>query len=80
VKMPEFAGSLVKLIRDKIEILPTEDSDYLDASEFRKSTNKTGKKLSLIDALGYSCSRKLGIKFLTGDREFFEMENVEYIK
>jgi predicted nucleic acid-binding protein len=74
------AAKVVKLIRYKIEILPTEDSDYLDASEFRKSTNKTGKKLSLIDALGYSCSRKLGIKFLTGDREFFEMENVEYIK
>ena len=74
------AARVVKLIRDKIEILPTEDSDYLDASEFRKSANKTGKKLSLIDALGYSCSRKLGIKFLTGDREFIEMENVEYIK
>ena len=74
------AAKVVKLIRDKIKILPTEDSDYLDASEFRKSANKTGKKLSLIDALGYSCSKKLGIKFLTGDREFLEMENVEYIK
>ena len=74
------ATKVVKLIRDKIEILPTEDSDYLDASEFRKSANKTGKKLSLIDALGYSCSKKLGIKFLTGDREFIEMENIEYIK
>ena len=74
------AAKVVKLVRDRIEILPTDDSDYLDASEFRKSGNKTGKKLSLIDALGYSCSRKLRIKFLTGDREFIEMENVEYIK
>jgi len=74
------AAKVVKLIRDKIKILPTEDPDYLDASEFRKSAKKTGKKLSLIDALGYSCSKKLGIKFLTGDREFIEMENVEYIK
>jgi predicted nucleic acid-binding protein len=74
------ATKVVKLIRYKIKILSTEDSDYLDASEFRKSANKTGKKLSLIDALGYSCSKKLGIKFLTGDREFIEMENVEYIK
>lgn len=74
------AAKVVKLIRDTIEILPVEDLDYLDASEFRKSANKTGKKLSLIDALGYSCSRKLGIIFLTGDREFIEMENVEYIK
>ena len=74
------ATKVVKLIRYKIKILSTEDSDYLDASEFRKSANKTGKKLSLIDALGYSCSKKLGIKFLTGDREFIEMENAEYIK
>jgi hypothetical protein len=33
-----------------------------------------------VDALGYSYSRKLGIKFLTGDKEFSEMENVEYVK
>lgn len=64
------AAKVVSLMRDKIEIILTEDSDYLSASEFRKSTNRTGKKLSLVDALGYSCSRKLGIRFLTGDREF----------
>ena len=74
------AAKVVSLTRGKIEIVPTKDSDYLSASEFRKSTNRTGKKLSLVDALGYSCSRKLGIRFLTGDKEFFEMENVEYIK
>ncbi len=74
------AAKVVSLTRGKIDIVPTVDSDYLNASEFRKSANKTGKKLSLIDALGYSCSKKLGIKFLTGDREFIEMENVEYIK
>jgi predicted nucleic acid-binding protein len=74
------AAKVVSLMRDKIEIVLTEDSDYLSASEFRKSANHTGKKLSLVDALGYSCSRKLGIRFLTGDKEFSEMENVEYIK
>jgi hypothetical protein len=60
--------------------VPTEDSDYLNASEFMPSANRTGKKLSLVEALGYSYSRKLGIKFLTGDKEFIEMENVEYVK
>jgi predicted nucleic acid-binding protein len=74
------AAKVVSLMRDRIEIVLTEDSDYLSASEFRKSANRTGKKLSLVDALGYSCSRKLGIRFLTGDKEFSEMENVEYIK
>ncbi len=72
--------NVIDFMRRKIEVIPTEDPDYLDASEFRLSVNKTGKKLSLVDALGYSCSRKLGIKFLTGDREFNGMDNVEYIK
>jgi hypothetical protein len=58
----------------------TEDSDYLNASEFKLSVNRTGKKLSLVDALGYSYSKKLGIKFQTGDKEFSGMENVEYVK
>ena len=71
---------LSNFIRFKIEVVPAEDSDYLNASEFRLSTNRTGKKLSLVDALGYSYSRKLGIKFLTGDKEFSGMENVEYVK
>lgn len=72
--------NVIDFIRRKIEVIPTDDSDYLDASALRLSANKTGKKLSLVDALGYSCSRKLGIKFLTGDREFKELDNVEYIK
>ena len=73
-------AKIIKSVRDNIEIMPTDDSDYLNASEFRRSANRTGKKLSLIDALGYSCSCNQRIKFLTGDREFFDMENVEYIK
>lgn len=73
-------ANVITFIRFKIEIVPAEDSDYLNASEFRLSANRTGKKLSLVDALGYSYSRKLGIKFLTGDKEFSGMENVEYVK
>jgi len=73
------AAKVVSLTRGKIEIVPTKDSDYLSASEFRKSTNRTGKKLSLVDALGYSCSRKLGKKFFDRRQEIFRDEkNVEY--
>jgi predicted nucleic acid-binding protein len=76
----EEAANVIGTVRTKVEVIPTDDSDYLNVSDFRSSANKTGKKLSLVDALGYSCSRKLGIKFLTGDKEFSEMENVEYAK
>ncbi len=74
------ATNVLDGIRAKLEIMQTEDSDYFNASEFRLSENRTGKKLSLIDALGYSYSRKLGIKFLTGDKEFSGLDNVEYVK
>jgi predicted nucleic acid-binding protein len=73
-------ANVINATRVKVEVLLTDDSDYLNASEFRLSANRTGKKFSLVDALGYSYSRKLGIKFLTGDREFNGLENVEYVK
>ena len=38
------------------------------------------KNLSYIDCIGYALSLKLGIKFLTGDIEFKDLRNVEYIK
>lgn len=74
------AANVIDSIRSEIEVIPTDDSDYLNASVFRKSANKTGMKLSLVDSLGYSDSKKLGIRFLTGDKEFSKMENVEYVK
>lgn len=38
------------------------------------------KKLSYIDCIGYILSQRINIKFLTGDREFKNMENVEFVK
>jgi predicted nucleic acid-binding protein len=77
---PDEAAKVMKSVRAKIDVMLTNDTDYINASGFRLSENRAGKKLSLVDALGYSYSRKLGIKFLTGDREFSGMENVEYAK
>ncbi|MEK6860625.1 MAG: hypothetical protein AABY07_01520, partial [Nanoarchaeota archaeon] len=38
------------------------------------------KKLSMTDCIGYCLANKWGIKFLTGDREFEGLENVEFVK
>lgn len=38
------------------------------------------KKLSYCDALGYTISLRLNIMFLTGDKEFESMDNVQYVK
>ncbi|MEA1944287.1 MAG: PIN domain-containing protein [Euryarchaeota archaeon] len=70
----------LRLVRDDIAMEYVGDDDYIEASKIRLLTNKEGKNLSLIDCLGYSCAKRLGIKFFTGDQEFEYMENVEYVK
>ncbi len=38
------------------------------------------RKLSMADCIGYIVSKQLGIKFLTGDKEFADMKDVEFVK
>ncbi len=55
------------------------DSETIkNASEFRALHKK--KKLSYIDCIGYTIARMHGTAFLTGDRQFAGMDNVEYVK
>lgn len=37
-------------------------------------------KLSYIDCIGYMLAKRLNIKFLTGDKAFENLENVEFVK
>ena len=52
--------------------------DIMEASKFR--FRHPGKKFSYIDCLGYALAKRQGLKFLTGDREFEGLENVEFVK
>ncbi len=38
------------------------------------------KNLSYVDCIGYTISLQRNIKFLTGDKEFKNLPNVEYVK
>ena len=38
------------------------------------------KNLSIPDAIGYMIAKKHSVKFLTGDKDFEGMENVEFVK
>lgn len=38
------------------------------------------RRVSVTDCISYIMAKKLGIKFLTGDKEFEKIENVEFIK
>ena len=48
------------------------------AMEFRYKNKK--KKMSMTDCISYTMAQDLGIKFLTGDKEFENMEGVEFVK
>lgn len=48
------------------------------ANEFRASMKKN--KISYIDCLGYIIAKSRNIKFLTGDKEFELLDNVEFVK
>ncbi len=49
-----------------------------EASKFRARHKKL--KLSYIDCIGYIMAKTRDMKFLTGDKGFIGMENVEYVK
>lgn len=55
-----------------------DDEIIKKANKFRL-INKM-KKLSYTDCIGYILSRKLNIPFLTGDKEFKDLEGVEFVK
>jgi uncharacterized protein len=45
----------------------------------RLELKREGRNVSYADALGYFLSRKMGIKFLTGDKTFRGLSGVEYV-
>lgn len=49
-----------------------------EAMRFRHENKK--KKMSMTDCISYVQAKELGIKFLTGDKEFENFEGVEFVK
>jgi uncharacterized protein len=72
----ELANKLFSVLIDKcVEI---DDFTIKKAMLFRFKNKK--QKLSYVDAIGYQISLDLKIKFLTGDKEFKNKNNVEFVK
>lgn len=55
-----------------------DDSVIYEAIKFRKENKK--KNLSYADCIGYVYARENDLVFLTGDKEFENMPNVEFVK
>ena len=55
-----------------------DDKIIKSANNFRYLFKK--KKLSYIDCVGYILAKARNLRFLTGDMQFEDMENVEFVK
>lgn len=64
-----------ELLKYSIDI---EDIIVKEANKW-KLLNKD-KKISYIDCIGYMIAQKTNMKFLTGDRQFENLPNVEFVK
>ena len=58
--------------------VPVEKQILKEAIKFRHENKKTG--ISFFDAVGYIFALKNGYKFVTGDKEFKNLDNVEFKK
>lgn len=56
------------------------DVDIKNAMKFRLEYKRKKKNLSYVDSVGYIIAKRLEIKFLTGDKAFEDLPNVEYAK
>ena len=59
-------------------IVDVDDETLKEAIKFRKKHRK--RKLSYTDCIGYIYALKNNLIFLTGDKEFDDLENVEFVK
>ena len=85
--MELYYGLLIKHGKDVAEkyydsLLPfavkLEDDAIKIAMEFKAKSRD--KNFSYVDCIGYAISVAGGIKFLTGDRQFEKLPNVEFVK
>ena len=61
----------------KEAVVEVEDIIIKEAMKFRKKYKKNN--LSYTDCIGYIYANNNGLKFLTGDKQFKELENVEFV-
>lgn len=59
-------------------IVPITESDIIAAMDFRKAHYK--RSLSYVDCIGHTIAKKENVSFLTGDKQFSDFENVEFVK
>ncbi len=62
----------------KAAVVEIDDATLKEAIKFRREHKK--QDLSYADCIGYIYAKRHSLKFLTGDKEFEHLENVEFVK
>jgi len=85
-----FAEFCYKLFRENVkeaeeyisEVIPAivHPTTEIIKKAMRFRLENKNKNLSMTDCVSYFMAKELGIKFLTGDKEFEKLENVEFVK
>lgn len=88
LNLSEVFYSLLREIAEKTALKTINEFDFefieinkeiaIESAIF-KHENKS-KNLSYADCIGYITAQKNNLKFLTGDKEFEKLENVEFVK
>ncbi|MDY6953139.1 MAG: PIN domain-containing protein [Thermodesulfobacteriota bacterium] len=75
----EYSEKVADTIYHKLKplVVDVDDDTLKEAMQFRRK-NKRG--LSYADCIGYVYALNKKLIFLTGDKEFVNMKNVEYVK
>ncbi len=71
-----IAATIYKRFRSCV--MDVDDETLKEAIQFRKTHKK--RDLSYADCIGYTYAKRHGMKFLTGDKEFEDLPNVEFVK
>ncbi len=67
-----------EMYQDLLEhVVEVDEETLLSAVRLRHEYNK--RKLSYTDCIGYVCALRKKIPFLTGDRQFHDLPNVEFL-
>ena len=75
-----FGIETAELYFQRYNLFVVEVDDFIVKKAMIFKAENKNKDLSYVDCIGYIFAMKNKIKFLTGDRQFEQMENVEFVK
>ena len=78
--LKDFNEEKAKNVYSRFKECVNEVSDDIIFGAMKFRLENKNKKLSYTDCIGYTYALKNNLKFLTGDKEFKGMENVEFVK